>query len=300
MPPRRRVWRTPTTVVAFGDRGLAARWSRSGEAVETASGRWKPEAARSLRDGTKGARNAGMVPKPGVYFASVDGQGVLMDLIADRYIALSPVSARIWSLLVALQGAEGISEQLSELESMSELAARVTVARQMDAWRAAGLLADERGHAVSLPEQRDAGPPAASELDAALLSSTALGLYGMSLVASARVFAHWSLARRGLPATLRAIQRIPADRPLSAAPGRVYSVARADIASRRLRHQGTRDCLHHSLSLATALRCARVAAEICFGVRKYPFSAHAWVEVDGVVVNDRAVTLRWFSVLARF
>jgi hypothetical protein len=35
------------------------------------------------------------------------------------------------------------------------------------------------------------------------------------------------------------------------------------------------------------------------GVQPLPFSAHAWVEVEGIVVNDKLYTPGLYSVLSR-
>lgn len=45
-------------------------------------------------------------------------------------------------------------------------------------------------------------------------------------------------------------------------------------------------CLQRSAVLTCLLRRAGTPAEMVLGVRRIPFYAHAWVEVNGVVVND--------------
>ena len=49
-------------------------------------------------------------------------------------------------------------------------------------------------------------------------------------------------------------------------------------------------CLLESLALLWLLRRAGVAATLVLGVRTLmgPFEAHAWVEYDGLVLNDAA------------
>jgi hypothetical protein len=48
----------------------------------------------------------------------------------------------------------------------------------------------------------------------------------------------------------------------------------------------TAACLQRSAAAAWMLRRAGVSAELVIGIKKLPFKSHAWVEVDGVVVND--------------
>jgi hypothetical protein len=47
------------------------------------------------------------------------------------------------------------------------------------------------------------------------------------------------------------------------------------------------------------LRRQGIAAELVIGYRPLPFESHAWVEVDGRVVNDRSQYQRAFTVLHR-
>jgi hypothetical protein len=45
-------------------------------------------------------------------------------------------------------------------------------------------------------------------------------------------------------------------------------------------------CLQRSAAAACLLRLHGFPAELVIGVRRMPFLAHAWVEIDGAVVND--------------
>lgn len=45
-------------------------------------------------------------------------------------------------------------------------------------------------------------------------------------------------------------------------------------------------CLQRAAAAVCLMRLRGVAAELVIGVQKFPFYAHAWAEVDGVVVND--------------
>jgi hypothetical protein len=46
-------------------------------------------------------------------------------------------------------------------------------------------------------------------------------------------------------------------------------------------------CMHRSFVAVRLLRKAGVKADLVIGSRPIPFFSHAWVEVDGVVVNDK-------------
>jgi hypothetical protein len=56
-------------------------------------------------------------------------------------------------------------------------------------------------------------------------------------------------------------------------------------------------CLQRSVASACLLRRHGVAARIVIGIQHIPFKAHAWVEVDGRVVNDKEYLREIYAVL---
>jgi hypothetical protein len=58
-------------------------------------------------------------------------------------------------------------------------------------------------------------------------------------------------------------------------------------------------CLQRSAVAACLLRRHGVRAELVIGYRALPFESHAWVEVDGRIVNDRPQYQKFFTVLER-
>jgi hypothetical protein len=58
-------------------------------------------------------------------------------------------------------------------------------------------------------------------------------------------------------------------------------------------------CLQRSAATACLLKEHGVAAQMVIGAQHMPFKAHAWVEVDGRVVNDKSYTPEMYAVLDR-
>jgi hypothetical protein len=58
-------------------------------------------------------------------------------------------------------------------------------------------------------------------------------------------------------------------------------------------------CLQRSAALTCLLRNRGVPANMVIGTQKLPFKAHAWVEVNGQVLNDREYTPEIYAVLDR-
>ena len=56
-------------------------------------------------------------------------------------------------------------------------------------------------------------------------------------------------------------------------------------------------CLQRSTVLVKMLRARGIRAHMVIGAQKLPFKAHAWVEVDGKIVNDRLASREKFLVL---
>ena len=58
-------------------------------------------------------------------------------------------------------------------------------------------------------------------------------------------------------------------------------------------------CLQRSAATAVLLRRYGWKAEMVIGAQLLPFQSHAWVEVDGAVVNDKPYMAEMFAVLER-
>ena len=56
-------------------------------------------------------------------------------------------------------------------------------------------------------------------------------------------------------------------------------------------------CLQRSAATTCLLRSGGVSAEMVVGVQQTPFKAHAWVEANGRVVNDKPYTRDMYMVL---
>ena len=58
-------------------------------------------------------------------------------------------------------------------------------------------------------------------------------------------------------------------------------------------------CLQRSAATACLLKQYGVAAQMMIGAQQMPFKAHAWVEVDGRVVNDKPYIREMYAILER-
>ena len=58
-------------------------------------------------------------------------------------------------------------------------------------------------------------------------------------------------------------------------------------------------CLQRSAATACLLKDHGVPAHLVIGAAQIPFRCHAWVEVNGLVVNDKPYTPEMYAVLDR-
>jgi hypothetical protein len=58
-------------------------------------------------------------------------------------------------------------------------------------------------------------------------------------------------------------------------------------------------CLQRSAATAYLLKQFGASAQLVIGAQQMPFKAHAWVEIDGRVVNDKSYVREMYAVLDR-
>lgn len=107
-----------------------------------------------------------------------------------------------------------------------------------------------------------------------------------------------SLRALGFGRTLARYERTPHNptATVSADDQLVAQVAH-QIAVAAAFYPGRARCLEQSLTLSRALRRCGADAKLRFGVYPYPFTGHAWVEVQGRAVNEMDGYLKMFTLL---
>src|SRR5260370_5939261 len=78
----------------------------------------------------------------------------------------------------------------------------------------------------------------------------------------------------------------------------VEMAVRAVQHAMALYHRKRLDCLPRSLALFLLLK-KLLPVELCIGVKKFPFSGHAWVEYEGCVVGDHSARVSFYTVILR-
>lgn len=224
-----------------------------------------------------------------------------MDVQRDRFYALTPLSAAIWSDIASGSTVDGLIDRIAGLRSLRRSAAEAVLEKQLTVWKNSELLGSA---------QPDRPVPAVRSGTFPLHGDVPWERVKLGSVAASMLVKLWCAERAyrrmlhadGLAATLLALGR--ECRPIVSARTdlTLVRVLRNYYALRRAfrQGQGSHDCLYRSFALTAILRREGVTADLCIGVIDLPFSSHAWVEVDGFVVNERIAVRKEYSVIGRF
>jgi Transglutaminase-like superfamily len=221
-----------------------------------------------------------LIPGPDVYFARYDGEVVVLDARADRYFCAGPKASR--AILSALEPANvarprDVDAALTQLVDGGFLvpAEADTAPRNLTEPRVAG------GLAVCAWQ-----PDRSSYLD----SKRAVPAWRDVAAAVSHLWRTDCLRRRGMSALLHSLRRQCAARDF--APGarrdpqpRLGALLEAHVMARMI-YPRRIECLVGSSALAWHGWRTGMPVRFVIGVQKYPFYAHAWVELGETVVND--------------
>lgn len=243
-----------------------------------------------------------VAPKRGMFLAECGGHGILLDLLADRYLALDSISTAIWKYLSDDHEVGVISTSIARDFALDHKSAESEVVAQLRVWREWGLVVPADAPPLAkLPVDRPVGEPATGRVPSAELKLIKCSLAHARILLIAKAWTHWSLRVAGLANTLVKLQRIASSPPRSAVlEDDVLRMLKTYRLLRLSWTDGREDCLVRSIQLARALRAIGVTTELCIGVDRFPFRAHAWLELGGRVISETEPKLQYFVVMARF
>jgi hypothetical protein len=239
--------------------------------------------------------------KSGVLFVHTSSGGTLIDISADRYIALTPLSAVIWSGLSESRAVHNLIGKIMQVKSVDAAQAEALLRRQLARWEEADLINPHGLPPVQLPQAKVSPQTQAGEVDADKIAQEPLLPLLLAKLFAIESKYRLALRQLGLARTLILLQT-ESGRPKSATEGIILRTLRNYHALRRLFRQGktAHDCLLRSLGLAAALRRHGVQTDLCIGITDLPFAAHAWVEGHGLVLNETLSKREKYTVIGRF
>jgi hypothetical protein len=240
--------------------------------------------------------------RSGVFFARTKSGGVLMDLPTGRYVALTPVSALIWSSLANQHGKGAVIDRIAEKKGLSAARAEELFLRQIDLWRKAHLLDDSNSEFTPLPYLQPAPGSLPRSLDQERLASTSPTASECADLSFLEFSYSRALRRDGLAKTLVRLQGQGTTLTSRDAIDAVYQSVGAHLFLRRMSLPTPRayERLVRSMALSASLRKRGLRSDVCIGIIDPPFESHAWVEAGGLVLNETLDLRLKCAILGRF
>jgi len=229
----------------------------------------------------------------------VSNEVLVMSLPRDQYFALDADASLLWRLLRSGMAGQQLAAAYAEQRGLTPDEAAAEADSYLEAWHRLGLLTTETLGAPieSLPTSSEAGHPAAGDFSRQGDRVARFRFSLMLRLARARLEVSAWLRWYGAAGSLK---RMQARKSRSLPAITLPDVVATFMPIRSLLRLGPESCLPQSLTLALVLREHGVLPDICFGVQRFPFCAHAWVEVEGMALTDSAEQLARYVVIARF
>jgi Transglutaminase-like superfamily len=111
------------------------------------------------------------------------------------------------------------------------------------------------------------------------------------------IYFDFYLARGNFGALYNKVRTYPIAKKPAAAGSIEQICAAVDMAS--IWYWKNALCLQRSAATACLLKHYGLPAQMVIGAQQTPFRAHAWVEIDGKVVNDKPYVRDMYAVLDR-
>jgi Transglutaminase-like superfamily len=217
-----------------------------------------------------------------IRYEVVDDRAILLETESGTYLVLDGLATEIWLYLLRDR-----SRSLLQIQSQFELN-RSELLSEIDRFR------DECFERKFLTRSKPSSNPLKQRM---AFAGKMLGFRAWT----ALLRSQWILERRGFHRAFEMIRT--SSKPAAECSSSIdLSTARGIFLRAEslfwLKRQ-PEDCLPRSIALYTFLLQVGLTAEFIIGVCRYPFQAHAWVEVDGVPVVDEQNTVDNYAPIVR-
>ena len=225
-----------------------------------------------------------MHPTSNVRYVEIEGAAVVLDLRTESYTVLDPIATEMWRHLVRTEDRKAVVLALHEKYGVEE--SRLEADLEAFAKQCV-----EKGF---LQKDPPAPPPELPQVAKMGRKSFLTLRAWWSLLRTAR-----TLRKSGFAKVYERYRSIPIPE-CDDLKERLHDALAAFASAENFFHmkKAPEDCLPRSLSLFRFLRAVGLPAHHCIGVRRYPFGAHAWVEIDGGVVHDHPEQLKVYTRIA--
>lgn len=224
---------------------------------------------------------------PYVRYVEIAGRITILDIRSESYFALEPMASMMWKGLAENRMEEQILKDIVQQTAPGDLGLADDLVSFAGQCLEKGLLTLTPETLPGSKERKRAG--CRWRRFAAIRAWLCLARLTRSL------------SRIGFCKTYIELLHVPACPAAADREPRLDRAVRAFSRAENFFHlkKAPLDCLPRSLALFVFLRTSGLPAEHCIGIRQFPFTAHAWTECNGNVVNDDPSNRENFSVIAR-
>jgi hypothetical protein len=232
--------------------------------------------------------------QPTLYLTPSPDGGVLLDLNNDQLLKLNPVGVEMWTALVSGRERAEITAEVARRYGVTEERVASDLARLLKAAAALGLTSDcllvtAESRPVSNP-QRDLNGQLSYPWyaqDANVKRPKPERLVVVRALLELGVF-DFILSCRSFRTLCQRVQNWPLNHSSACNKSDLIAKTCAAVEEACVWYPKKALCLQRSAALTCMLRSHGIAARMIVGSRAMPMIAHAWVEVDGIAVNDFA------------
>jgi hypothetical protein len=227
-----------------------------------------------------------LMPEPSHFAITTDG-GVVLDLKHDRLLKLNTVGTEMWTLLSRGMSETQVVEEIAhrygvdQLRVGADLRALLRRGEQMGLFPESALIAKptEPSPLTEKKQSLVGGEQDQVALRAVPTSDVVRAILGLGLF-------DIILSCRSLNGLFSVVKSWPVSRLRAAGESTVIRQILRAVEKASVWYPKKALCLQRSAVTTCLLRERGIRASMVVGVRPMPFLAHAWVEVEGRVVND--------------
>jgi transglutaminase superfamily protein/coenzyme PQQ synthesis protein D (PqqD) len=235
---------------------------------------------------------------PNIYSTSDEDGTTILDIERDKIYSVMGVGSLIWTKLAASRRGlmlHSIVDDLSErFHEVSRQRIEADVSKLLESFRSKGIIIAGSKYRSSFSQSTNHYLRSLARVSASLLFR--LGLYTVTAFLGI-VTVNLVLRILGFHTLCEVVKGWPvSDR--NASPGAKEQICAA-VQKAGSWYPREAMCLQRSAITTCLLRQIGIAADMVIGCRKIPFGAHAWVEVDGEVANDKRQVQEFYKVLGR-
>lgn len=217
--------------------------------------------------------------KPNIYSVSFYDTSIVLDLNTNRYLAFNDFSKKIWDLI----------------KKNADLKNDIETSVQIGYFKEEKLISDKKTKNI-LKDNPVSSIVSKTEIE---IDSEKFSISCFFYLVYAKFIYKIILRRKSILKILLYIQKTR-ERKIIINDNRLKTMVFNYRLLRKILKIGEQDCLPRTAILSLALAYRGIDSKIVIGVDNFPFKAHAWLEKENILLNDRKENLSQMKIIASF